>query len=99
MTRDLVKLTLIWAFLMAVAGGEWLVSGIHMRSENRAVIFLFSFLMVFTIGMGFMRLPKAPTIAIGFAVAGMFWLIVLLGLGSMDALTRNWYPVLNYNPN
>jgi hypothetical protein len=29
----------------------------------------------------------------GFAVAALFWLIVLLGLGSLDTMTRNVFPV------
>ncbi len=54
--------------------------------------------MVFTVGMMFMHLNKAPMVAKGFAVAAVFWLIVLFGMGTMDALTRDWYPVQHYNP-
>jgi hypothetical protein len=40
-----------------------------------------------------MRLPGAPHIARGFAVAGVFWLAVLLGLAIMDPTTRTFYAV------
>jgi low temperature requirement protein LtrA len=97
-TRTLMKLTVIWALLMALAGGEFVVSGMRMHAANRPLLFLFTGVMVFLVGMLFMRLKQAPTVAKGFAVAAVFWLIVLFGLGSMDALTRSWYPVQHYNP-
>ena len=97
MTRELIKLSITWAFLMAVAGGEFLLSGRQIGMTNRPVLLVFAAVMVFTIGMIFMRLPTAPTIAIGFAVMAMFWLVILFGLGAMDALTRSWYPVAHYN--
>ncbi len=98
MTRALVKLILAWVFLMAVAGGEFVVSGIQMQSANRPLLLLFAATMVFTVAMMFMHLGRAPMVAKGFAVAAIFWLIVLFGMGSMDALTRSWYPVQHYNP-
>lgn len=98
MTRQLLKLTAAWVFLMAVAGGEFVVSGMRMHMANRAVLLAFAGVMVVIVALAFMRLLRAPTVAIGFAVATMFWLIVLFGMGSMDALTRNWYSVQHYNP-
>ncbi|HJS86329.1 MAG TPA: hypothetical protein VJ779_12800 [Acetobacteraceae bacterium] len=98
MTRQLLKLTLTWAFLMAVAGGEFVVSGMQMEMANRPVLLFFAGTMVFTVAMMFMHLATAPVVAKGFAVAGVFWLIVLFGFGAADMLTRNWYPVQHYNP-
>jgi hypothetical protein len=90
--RQVVKLTL------GIAGCEFVVSGFQLALANRPVIFVFAFVMVATIALVFMRLYEAPTVAKGFAVMAVFWLVILLGLGSMDALTRSWYPVLQYNP-
>lgn len=98
MIRSLVKLTVTWAFLMAVAGGEFLASGMQMEMARRPVLLFFAGTMIFTVGMMFMHLNRAPMVAKGFAVAAMFYLILLFGLGSMDALTRSWYPVQHYNP-
>ena len=98
MTRSLVKLALAWVFLMAIAGAEFVVSGVRMEMANRPVVLFFAAVMVVTIAFAFMHLARAPLIAKGFAVAAVFWLIVLFGMGSMDALTRNWYPVQHYNP-
>ncbi len=96
--RQLVVLGLTWCLLMAIAGGEFLVAGMHMRMENRPVILFFSATMVVIVAFMFMHLNRAPTVAKGFAAMGVFWLILVLGLGSMDMLTRSWYPVAHYNP-
>jgi hypothetical protein len=98
MRRELTRLGMVWVLLMAIAGGEFLLSGRHIPMVSRPVLLGFALVMVFLVGLFFMRLYAAPTIAKGFAVAAMFWLIVLFGLGSMDALTRDWYPVAHYSP-
>jgi hypothetical protein len=45
--------------------------------------------MAAVVAMGFMRLPAAPGLARVFAMAGIFRLAVLLGLGSLDRATRD----------
>jgi len=40
-----------------------------------------------------MRVSTAPDTARGFAVAGIFWLTVLLGLAMTDPLARTIYTV------
>lgn len=45
------------------------------------------------VAFSFMRLRASSGLSQIFAFAGIFWLLVLLGLGSMDALTRRDYPV------
>lgn len=96
MIRGLLRLDLIWVLLMA--GAEFAVSGLRMAPGVRPVLLAFAPAMVAIVAFGFMNLARAPTIAKGFAVATVFWLIVLFGMGSMDALTRTWYPVQRYNP-
>ena len=98
MIRQLIKLTLTWVFLMAAAGAEFVVSGMQMQMANRPLLLLFAGVMIVAVGFMFMHLNRAPIVAKGFAVGAMFWLIVLFGMGTMDALTRSWYPVQHYNP-
>jgi len=50
--------------------------------------------MVAVVGIVFMRVTASPAIARGFAIAALFWLIIILGLGMMDPLTRTIYPVV-----
>jgi cytochrome c oxidase subunit 4 len=49
--------------------------------------------MAVTIAFGFMRLGSAPSLSRFFAGAAAFWLLVLLGLGSVDFATRVDVPV------
>jgi caa(3)-type oxidase subunit IV len=45
-------------------------------------------LMAGFVAMTFMRLPATSGLPRIFALAALFWLMILLGMGSMDALTR-----------
>jgi cytochrome c oxidase subunit IV len=49
--------------------------------------------MVWLVGFYFMRVRVAGRLARFFALAAVFWLLVLLGLGSIDPMTRTVYPV------
>jgi len=49
--------------------------------------------MVLVVSIGFMEVKKGPVIVRAFVVAAMFWLFVLLALGSADPLTRTNYYV------
>lgn len=48
--------------------------------------------MVAVVALFFMRLRDAPALSRIFVVAGVFWLLVLLGLSSVDMFTRSDYP-------
>lgn len=98
MTRQLIRLTLAWLFLLLLGGGAFLVSGIPIQPSARPLILAFTFVMVTVIAIAFMHIGRSPMIARGFAVATLFWLVVLLGLGSVDILTRNMWLVQNYYP-
>lgn len=46
------------------------------------------------VAMTFMRLPKSGPLAGVFAMAGVFWLCILMGMGSLDPVTRHDLPVV-----
>jgi caa(3)-type oxidase subunit IV len=48
--------------------------------------------MAVLVAFAFMRLGDAPTLSRIFALAAVFWLLVLLGLTSVDTFTRSDYP-------
>ena len=50
-------------------------------------------IMVLLVGLYFMRVRESGGLARFFALAAIFWLLVLLGLGSIDPMTRRDYPV------
>ena len=55
-------------------------------------------LMVGVVGVVFMEVGRGPEIVRLFAAAGLLWLAILLGLGSLDPMTRTDYPVQSGNP-
>lgn len=52
-------------------------------------------LMATLLAFGFMQLASAPSSARCFAIAGVFWFTVPLGLTIIDPLTRAVYGVTN----
>jgi hypothetical protein len=52
--------------------------------------------MVALVAFGFMEIAAAPPAAHLFAVAALLWLAILLGLGTVDPLTRTDYPVASW---
>lgn len=50
-------------------------------------------IMVVLVGVFFMRVGESGGLAKFFALAAIFWLLILLGLGSIDPMTRTDYPV------
>ena len=87
------SLVLCWAVLLALAAVEFGLSFAPIGRDWRTVLLAFPVIMATIIAMVFMRLPSAPSIARGFAFAGLVWLTILIGLASMDPLTRHFYPV------
>jgi cytochrome c oxidase subunit 4 len=81
---------------MLSAFGAWLTLLVLVAAEVAAALVAGSGLAAAGIGvtaavlvaMTFMRLPSAPRLGAVFAVAGVFWLAVLLGLGGIDPATR-----------
>ncbi len=59
----------------------------------RGVVLVPASIMAAVVAIGFMELAKGPPTARIFAVAGLVWLAILLGLGSLDPMTRVLYPV------
>ena len=49
--------------------------------------------MAVLVALSFMRLGSSRGLAPVFALAGVFWLLIMLGLGSLDPLTRHDLPV------
>lgn len=84
---------LIWLALLAVAATEFGTSFLPIPPPVRPILMLPSVVMAVVVALGYMRLLTAPQIAQGFAIAGLFWLTVLLGMAMTDPLTRTIYAV------
>lgn len=85
---------LIWLALLIVAVLEFGFSFAPIPAGARPILMLPAVLMVALVALGYMRLLTAPEIARGFAIAGLFWLTILLGLAMTDPLTRSVYAVI-----
>jgi caa(3)-type oxidase subunit IV len=84
---------LVWLALLCVAMLEFGASFLPIPAGARTILALSAAMMACLVAIGYMRLLGAPVIARGFAVAGIFWLAVLLGLAMNDPLTRTIYAV------
>lgn len=76
---------LVWGLLLVLLAIEVMVARISGGPVAAAFIGIG---MALVVAMTFMRLPSAPKTAAIFALAGVFWLCVMLGLGGMDPATR-----------
>jgi cytochrome c oxidase subunit 4 len=90
---ELKPLLRAWLLLIALGCVEFVASYLHLSRELRPLIMVPGVLMVVAVALAFMEVRRGPVLVRAFAVAGLFWLLVLLGLGSVDPLTRTDYRV------
>lgn len=85
------RLLIAWALLLVLLAVEFGAAFLPLAPWLRVLILVPALLMAALVGIVFMEIGRGPIVARGFAAAGLFWLLVLLGLGSMDPLTRTDY--------
>ena len=93
MPREFPRLLLSWVLLLLLLGSEFGASFLPLARVLRPLVEIGAVLMALLIATMFMEVGSGPVIVRGFAVAAIFWLIVMLGLGSGDPLTRTDYGV------
>ena len=81
-------LVVLWLTLLALGAIELGLSFLPWEPGARPLVILPAMAMIVVVAVGFMNVTKGPTIVRAFAIAALFWLLVLLGLGSVDVLTR-----------
>ena len=86
-------LLLAWLMLLVLGSVEFAASYLPLARGLRPLVMIPGVLMVLTVAIGFMEVRRGPVLVRAFTVAAMFWLFVLLGLGSVDPLTRTDYLV------
>jgi hypothetical protein len=91
--REIRRLVAAWFCLLALGAVEFALSFLPLPRVWRPLILMPAVLMAMVVGISFMEVKKGPVIVRAFAVAALFWLLVLLALGSADPLTRKNYPV------
>jgi hypothetical protein len=89
------RLWLTLALLLVLLAMEFGASFLPMDRALRPLVLIPAVLMVGTVGTMFMEVGRGPGIVRLFAVAALLWLTILLGLGSLDPMTRTDYIVQN----
>ncbi len=77
-------LLLVWLVLLVLLAAEFLFARIGLGLVSVGI----GFVMVGMIAVFYMQLARAPALSRVFALAGVFWLMILLGLTGMDIFTR-----------
>lgn len=93
MRRVLRPPLLAWLGLLALLAVEFGAAHLPLGHALAGLILLPAAAMVAVVGFAFMRLGSSGRLARCFAIAALFWLALLLSLGSMDPMTRTLYPV------
>jgi caa(3)-type oxidase subunit IV len=99
MKRPFLLGVLTWIALLILQGVEVIITIFSgLEGSNRLLILIPAAGMILLVVIVFMHVGRGPTIVRGFAAAAAFWLTILIGLGSIDAVTRVMYPVSQGNP-
>lgn len=80
-----------WLALLLLAAIEIGGSTVQFDRSLRPLLLLPALAMVTLVGLIFMRVRNSIAPARGFALAALVWLLLLLGLGTMDPMTRAVY--------
>lgn len=77
-----------WVLLLVLLAAEFGAGSLPLKPSVRPLILIAPVIMVAAVGIMFMQVKRGPAIVRLFAVAGLVWLCILLGLGSLDPMTR-----------
>ena len=91
MSRRLRQLVFAWVWLMVLLVNQIGVSFLPLSQSGRPLVLIPAALMVAVVGTVFMEVGRGPEIIRLFAGAALLWLSILLGLGSLDPMTRIVY--------
>jgi cytochrome c oxidase subunit 4 len=81
-----------WVGLMALLGLTVAAAYQPLGSFNTAAALAIATIKVLIIAAIFMELRAARSLTIAFAAAGLFWLFILMWLGSADFISRPEFP-------
>ena len=84
------RTALIWGVLLVMLAAE---VGLSFVTGAGGFVPLLGLSMAVLVALTFMRLGGSGRLAHVFALTGVFWLCVMLGLGSLDSFTRHDVPV------
>jgi hypothetical protein len=91
MNPRIFRLTIYFALLLILLAVEYRLSFLSMSRPLRPLLLIPAALMAAIVALNFMELRREPEPVHLFAVASLLWLVILLGLGSVDPITRIIY--------
>lgn len=71
----------VWLVLLLLVLAEFLIRGLAAMALGGAAVVI--------VTLTFMRLARTRNVSQAFALATVFWLLVLMGIGSLDSATRH----------
>ncbi|MFO1103158.1 MAG: hypothetical protein U1E20_09680 [Methylocystis sp.] len=97
MTTVIVRLVAVASLMYALLAAE-LAAAFAFPGWGRGGIVIVAATMACVAAFGFMDLRREGATVWLFAAAAVLWLIILLGLGSLDPLTRTLYSTVSAVP-
>jgi cytochrome c oxidase subunit 4 len=88
MSSRMTQIFACWLLLVVLLAVELGSSFLPLPHPERPILLAGAGATVAVVAFGYMRLAASPSVARVFAAAGLLWLFILLGLGSVDPLTR-----------
>lgn len=82
------RLALAWAVLVVLVGASLGLAYLPLGTLHMPAALLIAFAMAAALAVFCMRLARAPSLALVFAIGGIAWFAILLTLGETDYRTR-----------
>ncbi len=84
------SIVLVWLGLLLMLGLQFVLA--H-HAVSRQIVPFVGITMAVVVALTFMRLGSSKGLIPIFALAGVFWILVMMGLGGLDSFTRHDIPV------
>jgi cytochrome c oxidase subunit IV len=96
MREHLRRLVWTWVLLLVLLAIQFGASFLPLSPSWRALLLVPAALMLAAVATMFMQIGRGPALVRVFAAAALLWVSILLGLGSLDPLTRTDYPLATH---
>jgi len=96
MREHLRRLVWAWVVVLVLLAIQFGASFLPLIPSLRPLLLVPAALMLAAVATMFMQIGRGPALVRVFAAAALLWVGILLGLGSLDPLTRTDYPLATH---
>ena len=96
MRGHLRRLVWTWVALLVLLAIQFGAALLPINPSLRPLLLVPAALMLAAVATMFMQIGRGPALVRVFAAAALLWVSILLGLGSLDPLTRMDYPLATH---